>query len=134
METKMGIKDLPESERQRADCTVVALAIASDIPYSKALEVMKKFGRKDNGCSYKTKKKVTRIFKEVGLKATQVKRSGTLDKFLRQFPKGVYYCLKRGHAFVVIDGKAENQTEGCLIKGAWKIENDALCEGDESNE
>lgn len=119
----MEIKDIPESQRQRADCTVVALAVASDIPYSKALEVMKKFGRKDNGGSYHTKKKVTRIFREVGLKATQVKRSGRLDTFIRQFPKGVYYCLKRRHAFVVIDGKVENQDKGCIIKGAWRIEN-----------
>ena len=118
----MKIKDIPESERQRADCTVVALAVASDIPYSKALEIMKKFGRRDSRGSRNTKKKVTQIFKEIGLKATQVKRSGTLDKFLREFPKGVYYCLKRGHAFVVIDGKVENQTKGCLIKGAWKIQ------------
>ena len=110
-------------ERQSADCTVIALSISADIPYSKALEVMKKFGRKDN-CrgSYNTKKKVTTIFKEVGLKAIQVKRSGSLERFLREFTKGVYYCLKRGHAFVVIDGKVENQSKGCLIKGAWRIE------------
>jgi len=118
----MKIKDIPESERQRADCTVVALAIASDIPYSKALQIMKRFGRKDSCGSMNTKKKVAKIFKEVGLKAKQVKRSGTLDKFLRQFPVGVYYCLKRGHAFVVIDGKVENQSKGCILKGAWRIE------------
>lgn len=122
MTTISEIKMLPETERQRADCTVVALAIAADIPYSKALEIMKKFGRKDNRGSKKTKNKVTKIFNVIGLKATQVKRRGRLDTFLKEFPKGVFYCLKRGHAFVVIDGKVQNQSIGCIIKGAWKIE------------
>lgn len=118
----MEIKDIPETERQRADCTVIALAISADIPYSQALEVMKKFGRKDNKGSFNTKTKVTRIFKDIGLKAKQVRRRGRLDTFLKDFPEGVYYCLKRGHAFVVIDGKVENQERGCIIKGAWRIE------------
>lgn len=114
--------DIPIAEKQRGDCTVVALAIAADIPYSQAVEVMKQFGRKDNQGCKRTKKKVTNIFKELGMKATQVKRSGRLNTFLKEFPKGVFYCLKRRHAFVVIDGKVENQEEGCIIKGAWRIE------------
>tara|TARA_R100000750_G_C2304204_1_gene79966 strand:- start:158 stop:538 length:381 start_codon:yes stop_codon:yes gene_type:complete len=108
-------------ENENRDCTVRGLAIAANIPYEKVHAVFKKFGRK-NRCGIFTKPIINKVFKELGINAKQVKRSGSLEKFLRLFPKGNYYVFKSGHAFAVIDGNISDSTKlGSHIQGAWKI-------------
>lgn len=103
------------------DCTVRTLSITAKIPYSEAHAAFKKCGRKDKHSVYITKI-LQLVCKELNLTAKQVKRSGSLRKFIRTFSKGRYFCSKSGHAFAVVDGVLHDEnTLGSHIQGAWLI-------------
>ena len=112
----------PEFANERRDCTVVALTLASGLPYDRVHSAFKECGRKEKHGVH-LKKVVHKVCKLLNLKATQVKRSGSLRKFATKFPQGNYICHKRHHAFAVMDGKVlGEEVMGSYIKGAWRIE------------
>jgi hypothetical protein len=103
-------------------CTVTAYAIAASLPWDYAHVVLAKLGRK-KGKGLKSKK-LMRF-----LKWKQVRRSGTVAKFVKDFPVGSFYVRSRSggssyHAFAVVDGVVYDS--GKLIKprtrilGAWR--------------
>lgn len=128
-----------EFENESRDCTVRAFSLASNIPYAEVHAGFKKLGRtekhgihigkktKVNGKVYKIRKKnridTKDLEKEFGVKMTQVARSGTPRRLIKKHSTGRFYCLKRGHAFAIIDGLiCDGTSYDCQIKYAWKIE------------
>ena len=111
-----------EFDNERKDCTVVALTIASYLPYAEVHEAFRKCGRKEKH-GFHIRGNIHRICKLLNLEAKQVKRSGSLGKFVKDHPIGDYICHKRGHAFAVSEGAVyEERNMGCHIKGAWLIQ------------
>jgi len=103
------------------DCTVVALSLAGNVPYEKVHLAFMHAGRKD-GHGIHTPPIIRKVCKELGLKALYAKKKGTINTFIKQRPKGKFFCLRRGHAFAVIDGivHGESNTD-CHLKIAWAI-------------
>lgn len=112
--------------RERSDCTVRALAIAAKISYSAAHDLCSKYGRKF-GKRFKNVlfiPAVPKMFEELGLICCLVRRTGSLSKFIRDFPTGIYYVRVSGHVFSIIDGivyDMQEQSGARRIKQAWKI-------------
>jgi len=120
MEAEINIPKQFESER--ADCTVIALAMALNVPYEFAHQVLKTHGRKDKRGFY-IEKAIQSVCKELGFTAKQIKRSGSVRKFIKNNPAGNFLCTKRGHAFAIIDSVPFNlDTIDSHLLGAWKIE------------
>ena len=85
------------------DCTVRALAISAGIKYYIAHNIARDAGRRSRCGFY-----VPKIIKEAKKNGLQfykcVRSSITIQKFLKKYPKGRFYCRRSGHAFAVIDG------------------------------
>lgn len=107
---------------EKKDCTVRALSLAANIPYERAHEILKELGRKE-GHGIRFKDVAQEAFKMAGVKVKLVKRSGTANTVIKTYPTSTLYCLKRGHAFVIKDGKILDTTKpGVHIKRAYLIE------------
>jgi len=108
-------------ENECRDCTVIALSLASNLPYLQVHSAWKEVGRKD-GHKIKSRKFLQRVCKILNVTAKQVKRHGSLRGFINKFPQGNYYCTERGHAFAVIEGVSHGEDNlNNHIKGAWLI-------------
>lgn len=83
------------------DCTVRAYSIFFDIPYAEAHERFKRAGRK-NGQGFPVIS-FRPIINGAGGVEHRTKPI-TLNQLIKEYPKGKIYCVKRGHAFTVIDG------------------------------
>lgn len=110
--------------REKRDCTVRALAICSGKSYDECLQIMASVGRKkDKGIPFvKVAQQVAAL---AGIKMKQVKRSGTLNSFLRKFPQGTYYVTIKGHAMAIKDGMVHDLIKPkpyCMIRKAWRVE------------
>lgn len=107
----------------RHDCSVRALANASNIPYVTSEAMHKRNGRiNDTGTQadvlYKTyaeagfelqgvygdTKQACWLRRVFSTDDCTVKQGMTLGTFLKRNTKGKYICLVRGHAFAVVDG------------------------------
>lgn len=110
--------------REKRDCTVRALAICSGKSYDECLGIMASVGRKQNkGIPFRMV--VHEVGSKSGLKFKEVKRSGTLNSFLRKFPEGTYYVTIKGHAMAVKDGMVHDLVKPkpyCMIRKAWRVE------------
>lgn len=111
---------------ERADCTVRALAIATDSPYYDAYKILSQAGRKPNQGFY-----IEKFFKKcnfhLGCQFTKLKfrKAITLQKFLKTNPEGTFYVRKRGHVFVVKNGTVfDTHKPGPYTKVlmAWRVE------------
>lgn len=107
-------------EHERNDCTVRSLSNAADISYHEAHELCARAGRKPrHGFHFQSwlteqarssegivfgRYRVHRI--ELPAGATWRARNVTLAQFLRDFPRGRFILVKRGHAFAVVEGVA----------------------------
>lgn len=108
-------------EKEKKDCTVVALSLASNIPYDKVHTAFKQLGRKD-GQSVRSSSIMKHIFILLNIKAKKVMRSGSVNKLIKKHPKGNLYCIKRKHAFTIIDGVTHNlDRPNSHVMGAWLI-------------
>ena len=114
METSIGF------EKERADCCVRALSLASNLSYEEVYQAFKKCGRKNSqGTPIKIIKKTLKL---LPINVKQVKRSGSVNKLIRLFPKGNYFCYKYNHAFAMIDGITHDLiSTNSHINGAWLI-------------
>jgi hypothetical protein len=111
-------------KREKRDCTVRALAICTGKSYEECIEIMAAVGRKkDRGVPFRmVAQKVARLS---GAKFTQVKRSGTLNSFIKRFPEGTFYVTIKGHALAVKDGKVHDLMKPkpyCILRKAWRVE------------
>ena len=108
-------------EKETRDCTIRALSLVANLPYMRVHSAFKEMGRKD-GHGIIVNKVLQRVFKMLKLEAKQIKRSGSVNKLIRDNPKGNIFCLKRAHAFALIDGVTHDLDEpNSHIKGAWII-------------
>lgn len=114
------------SENERNDCTVRALCIATNRPYTEAYHLLHNAGRKPNRGFYfeKLLKKRTNY---LGCTFTKIgfRKPRTLKKFLEYYPKGIYCVRIRGHVFVIMDGIVHDMFQPkayCRITAAWIVE------------
>ena len=111
-------------ENEYRDCTVRALAVVSDLPYSEVHKAWEEVGRKDGHApkNFENQHKLQKACKILNLEAKQVKRHGTVKNFIIKYPTGNYFCIKRGHAFAIINGKVFDLNNlNSYLQGAWLI-------------
>jgi hypothetical protein len=113
----------PDSEKN--DCTVRAMAIATETTYLKAYAKLAAAGRKHNRGFhvYKLLKTNTIHFNHC-FEKLKFRKAITLNKFLIRYPQGTYYVQKSGHVFVVRDGMVlDTYRPGAYsrIVKAWKV-------------
>jgi hypothetical protein len=112
------------SYREYMDCTVVALAIVSDLPYSIVHDMLARAGRKD--CHKFALTSYMLDLDTMGqyvIERIQMPQSYlTLAKLRKDFPKGRFLVRIRAHCFVMIDGKIIDRVPNggnCLIRAIW---------------
>jgi hypothetical protein len=92
-----GIKDTK-------NCTIRALSITAGIPYEQADKIGVLAGRERNKGFYseilmnQANKQGITSTRKVYIPKISVK------KFIKQNPKGRFFCVRRGHAFAVVNG------------------------------
>jgi len=131
-----SVTKLRDAFNERADCTVVAIAVAADLPYAEAHSVLAQAGRKhrrgfklrlwlDNQCAVARMKNTPLRIGNYKVERVRFEymRNVTLAKFLRDFPRGRFIARKRSHAFAVIDGKVYSSFTGARtrITNLWHL-------------
>lgn len=109
--------------KERADCTVSALACVASVPYEWAHEIAKVNGRR-GGAAFSAAVMIEAA-KANGIKFHKLRfsRRRTLAKFLREYPTGRFYVRTRGHAFAVVDGVVADSTRHSrLVVEAWQFD------------
>lgn len=85
------------------DCTVRSLAVAGQMPYAKAHEMMRTLCGRRSGkgcCPY-------RAYEAAGAKRLPIDyRRMTLGQFLRRYPVGRFAVTVHAHALAIVDGAA----------------------------
>ena len=95
----------------KASCTVVALAVATNSTFEQASEVMEQAGRKKNR-GFKVGEMYTKNPIVLGHKFKPVNVRGiTIKNFISKYPKGTYLVTKTRHAFVIKDGVIIDHTD-----------------------
>lgn len=111
--------------KQKNDCTVLALAIARNLPYDEAYDALKDAGRKcSRGFDFvkwiQTQPWATRI----AFPAVKGQRRMTPAQFCRDFPKGTFILRLTNHLFVVKEGVVydafENRPDRCVY-ACWSV-------------
>jgi hypothetical protein len=89
------------------NCTIRAFAIAFGMPYKDAHYMGELAGRQigEGYWMYKIMNKAA----EFGYSYKEINGYGTLSAFLNKNNKGRFICVRRGHAFAVLDGKIYDQ-------------------------
>mgnify|MGYP001176202948 FL=1 len=101
-----------EMKNEHNDCSVKAIAIATNQPYIKAHTVLQKLGRKNRkGCMPR------QILSSIRVMGFSYKDCGRLAKTVTTLEAAVspskrYICFVRGHVLAIVNGKIEDWTEG----------------------
>lgn len=110
---------------EKNDCTVRALAIATNASYMKAYMILSSAGRKHNkGFIIEKFLKKNCIYLGHCFRKLPFRKPITIRKFVQKYPKGVYYAKIRGHVFVVKDGVVHDMVEPRAmqrITAAWEV-------------
>ena len=85
------------------NCTIRAFAIAYCMPYKDAYYMGELAGR-PHGKGYWMHKIMDKA-KEFGYDSVELETNGSLSAFLKNHHKGRFICVRKGHAFAIIDGK-----------------------------
>lgn len=130
------------AQTEKSDCVVRAFAAAADCDYDVAhrfvqVEFNREF-RKGTKRFNSTMTKLSNDGRRINRKSIKTISSGeikngssrmTVGSFVKDWDKGTYILVIRGHAFTVRNGEViggnrqdANKTR-CIIKGAWKIGN-----------
>jgi hypothetical protein len=137
---KDSIKNYSQSELAKSenkDCVVRAFAAACDWEYDKAHRfVEKEFGRKPKKGTPRFMSTMSKLVSE-GRRPNRKKirtiqsetrhSSMTVGSFVKDYDRGTYILVIRGHAFTIKDGQVvggnleDSKRMRCIIKGAWKI-------------
>ena len=94
--TRSGIKD-------DNNCTIRAFAIAFEMPYKDSYYMGELAGR-PHGEGYWMYKIMDKA-KEFGYSSIELNFKGTLGQFLKKNNTGRFICVRKGHAFALINGK-----------------------------
>lgn len=113
--------------RQKNDCTVRALALARNLPYDEAYDILKAAGRQcSRGFQFPDWLNSQPWATKMPFPAVKGRRRMNLDAFTKAYPSGVFICRVAKHVFVVRDGVVldtlENSPDRCIYT-AWRIEN-----------
>ena len=109
----------------RRNCTVIALAAVTGLPYDQAHTIAKKAGRKDDR-GFQSSKLIKYFNTKFGRNQfRKIKRSTiTVQKFCKKYPEGRYFVRKRGHAYAIIDGCVWDKSDPKPLERiveAWKF-------------
>lgn len=93
------------------DCSVRALSIAANIPYSACSALFAKHGRTPGR---RTPHHVTRgVYRELGIPAPMYYTARpTVAQFIRENPKGRFILTRSGHAFSLVDSVIHDWADG----------------------
>lgn len=111
-------KDSSAFAGETNDCSVRAFSLALNIPYAEAHALCAKHGRQyGKGTLWWTSHKVAWDCDMVPVLtydayAPRGARYPTLAQFIKEYPKGHFYLIRRGHAFALIDGVVHDWTHG----------------------
>lgn len=120
--------------RQSNDCTMVALAIACELPYDAVYDYLKEEGRKCwSGFRFGDWVKLLKWNEQdffgydlnwFALPAKKGELRVSPDKFCEMYPKGTYILRVSRHVIAVKDGVYYDHTNWGhrCVYGAWKIE------------
>ena len=128
-----------EFAHEHMDCTVHATAIAAQIPYFEAHELLARFGRRPRrGVKYRdfiawatspitwaTSPSPKGVIGAYRVQRVKLDKPVTLAQFLKDFPNGRFVVRKRGHVFAVIDGKQFDASPNdlrCRLTGVYHFE------------
>lgn len=111
--------------KQKNDCTVRALAIARNLPYDEAYDVLKDAGRKSSrGFDFVKWIETQPWATKIAFPAVKGQRRMTPAQFCRDFPKGTFILRVTKHVFVVKDGVIhdafENRPDRCVY-ACWSV-------------
>jgi hypothetical protein len=97
-------------------CTVIALAVACDLPFGKAYHTYKRLGRDHRRGTYReTQHEALSNFKKVAvfdIDKTAMFRDRTVNQLLKHIAnwKGRYWVYVNGHVIAIRDGVCEDWT------------------------
>jgi hypothetical protein len=119
---KTGIQDT-------RNCTIRALSICANISYKQADEIGTLAGRIRNKGFYSE-----RLIKEATKYGITSKRKVfipkiSVKKFIQNYPTGRFFCVRRGHAFSIINGTIYDnvKTSGRhMISAIYQMESNRL--------
>jgi hypothetical protein len=113
------------------DCTVRAVAIACNVPYTQAHVELARRGRKDGkGIAMRATVMKDPVFcgKRLVPVFDMMKNNGKcicLVTARKMFPKGRYTIVKSGHAFALVDGvdhDLSGNSKWIMVKIMWRVE------------
>jgi len=113
-------------KKESRNCTVVALSVSTQMPYTQCLDIAKQAGRK-TGKGFRSEKLIDFVNKnsEKIFCKVKLKKPMTIQKFCKKYSKGSFYARKRGHAFAIVDGNVFDMpgeaTPRSMVKDAWKL-------------
>ena len=113
----------------KSDCSVRALACATNVPYTVASVTFSARGRSvKKGTSGVLS---AQLYEEVlGMREIQVASGMRLDEFLSYAPTGRFLVHKTGHAFAIIEGVVHDwdntSKESTRLTRVWKVTEKAL--------
>ena len=106
--------------RERADCTVSALACVAAIGYEVAHDIAKSAGRVSGRRFHGHRVVAAAKARGIGFRKLPLVRRRTLARFLREYPVGRFYVKTRGHVLAVVDGVPADYTRPtALVYAAW---------------
>ena len=112
--------------KEKKNCTVVALCVSTKLPYEHCLEIAEKAGRK-TATGFHSKTLIDFFNRNSPSKFVPVKlrKAITIERFCKRYSEGSFYARKRGHAFAVVDGNVYDMpgqaTPRSMVKYAWKL-------------
>jgi len=109
---------------ERKDCTVRALAIASDQPYSWAHGILKSLGR-PTGKGFRFSTAATHLALTEHAQPKRGCGRSRVKTAIRKYAKGRFIFRIRGHVFAVVDGVIHDSSEprtllNCTVTAVWE--------------
>jgi hypothetical protein len=120
-----GGRSTSKRKAQKNDCTVRALAIARQLPYDDAYDILKEAGRKcGRGFDFVKWIETQPWATKISFPAVKGKPRMTPAQFCRDYPKGTYILRVTKHVVAVRDGVVfdtfENRPDRCVYT-AWAV-------------
>lgn len=120
-----GGRSLSKRPKQRNDCTVRAVALARNLEYDTAYDILASAGRK---CSspFVFNKFISKMewAEKISFPAVKGLKRMNVVTFLELYPSEVYICSVAKHVFAVVDGVVQDYTEvnpSKCVYTAWRI-------------